>query len=118
MKKENIIVDMSFEFALRIVKLYDYLCKEKKEFILSRQVMRSGTSIGANIEEAQGAQSTKDFISKLSIAFKEARETRYWLKLLYKSDYLTLKQYESLLDDCNQMINIISSILLTTKTKS
>ena len=87
MKKENIIQQKSFAFALRIVHLYRYLTNEKKEFVLAKQALRSGTSIGANIEEAIGAQSEKDFLSKLSIAYKEARETKYWLNLLKASQY-------------------------------
>ena len=87
MEKKNEILDLSFDFALEIIKLVKYL-KSKKEFVLSNQLLRSGTSIGANVSEAQAAQSTKDFISKMSIASKEARETEYWLRLLDKSNYL------------------------------
>lgn len=83
MKTDNIIRDKSFAFAIRVVNLYKYLCEEKKEFVLSKQLLRSGTSVGANVEEAIGGQSDKDFVSKLSIAYKEAREIIYWLKLLY-----------------------------------
>jgi len=81
-KKENILVDKSYSFALRIIKLYKYLCENKKEFVLGKQVLRSGTSIGANIEEACGGQSRKDFYAKINIAHKECRETNYWLRLL------------------------------------
>jgi four helix bundle protein len=91
--KENILVDKSFTFAVRIVKLYKYLCNDKKEFVLSKQLLRSGTSIGANINESQDAQSKNDFISKLSISLKEARETKYWIELLEKQTiYLQMKQ--------------------------
>ncbi len=88
MKKDNVIKEKSYAFALRIIKLYKYLCKEKNEFVLSKQILRSGTSIGANIEEAVGSQSQKDFIAKLSIAYKESRETHYWIRLLKDSDYI------------------------------
>ena len=86
---ENIIVDKSFDFAVRIVNLNKYLYNEQKEYVLSKQLLRSGTSIGANVSEAERAQSKADFISKMSIALKEANETNYWLKLLYKTDYLS-----------------------------
>jgi four helix bundle protein len=88
MKKDNIIQQKSFAFAIRVVNLYKFLTNEKKEFVLSKQLLRSGTSIGANVEESIGGQSEKDFLSKLSIAYKEARKTMYWLKLLLATDYL------------------------------
>jgi four helix bundle protein len=88
MTKDNIIQQKSFAFAIRVVNLYKFLTNEKKEFVLSKQLLRSGTSIGANVEESIGGQSEKDFLSKLSIAYKEARETMYWLKLLLATDYL------------------------------
>lgn len=97
--KDNIITDKSYAFAIRIVKLYKYLCEEKKEFILSKQLLRSGTSIGANIEEAIGGQSEKDFYSKLTIAYKETRETHYWIRLLTDTEYLTKEQSYSILND-------------------
>ena len=87
MKQENIIQVKTFDFAVRIVNLYKYLCEEKKEFILSKQILRSSTSIGANIEESIGEQSDRDFLTKVTIAYKEARETVYWLKLLLATDY-------------------------------
>ena len=92
---ENIIVDKSFDFAVRIVNLNKYLNNEQKEYVLSKQLLRSGTSIGANVSEAERAQSKADFISKMSIALKEANETNYWLKLLYKTDYLNKSQYDT-----------------------
>lgn len=92
MKKNNIIQEKTFSFAIKIVKLYKFLCEEKKEFVLSKQVLHSGTSIGANIEEAIGGQSEKDFFAKITIAYKEARETVYWLKLLLATAYLNQKQ--------------------------
>lgn len=91
MKKDNIVQVKSYNFAIRIVELYKYLSSEKKEFILSKQLLRSGTSIGANIEEAIGGQSRKDFFAKLTIAYKEARESHYWIRILTDSDYLTKK---------------------------
>ncbi len=99
MKSNNVIQEKSYAFALRIVKLYRYLCDEKKEFILSKQIMRSGTSIGANIEEAIGGQSDRDFLSKLSIAYKEARETHYWLRLLRDSNILEDQHTDSIIID-------------------
>ena len=110
MKKDNVVQEKSYKFALRIIKLYKYLISEKKEFILSKQVLRSGTSIGANIEEALGGQSEKDFFSKMSIAYKESRETHYWIRLLRDSDYLDKKASESILNDSEELIKIIGSI--------
>lgn len=95
--KENIVQIKSYAFAVRIVKVYQHLCEEKREYVLSKQLMRSGTSIGANIEEAIGGQSDKDFFSKLTIAYKEARETHYWIRLLKDTDYLSKSESESLL---------------------
>lgn len=113
--KENIIKDKSYEFALRIVKLYKYLIESKKEYVLAKQILRSGTSIGANIEEAVGAQSKNDFISKMSIAYKEARESHFWIRLLKDSGYLNIKQSESLLKDIEEILKLITSIQKTTK---
>lgn len=102
-------------FAIRIVRLYQYLCTEKKEFHLSLQILRSGTSIGANIEEALGGQSRKDFIAKLHISYKEARETRFWLKLLRDTSFLSEKLAQSLISDCEEIIRILVAILKSTK---
>jgi four helix bundle protein len=113
--KENIIQQKSFAFAIRIVNAYKYVTEQKKEFILSKQLLRSGTSIGANVEEATGGQSKKDFIAKISISYKEARETKYWLNLLTATDYLDEKLSKSLIDDAEELCKILSSILLTTK---
>lgn len=113
--KENIIQQKSFAFAIRVVNAYKYLTEHKKEFVLSKQLLRSGTSIGANVEEATGGQSKKDFIAKISISYKEARETKYWLNLLTATDYLDEKLSKSLLDDAEELCKILSSILLTTK---
>ena len=105
----------SFRFSLRIIRLYKYLTYEKHEYILSRQLLRSGTAIGANIAESEHAQSKADFISKMTIALKEADETRYWLKLLEASDYLTAKQAESIISDCLELIRMLSSIVKRSK---
>ncbi len=114
--KYNIIKDKSYKFALRSVKLYKYLLKEKKEYVLSKQILRCGTSIGANVEEAIGASSRKDFINKLNISYKEARETNYWLRLLKDSDYITNNMFSSLEKDCTEICKIIFTILKSSKT--
>ena len=113
--KDNVIQDKSYDFALLIVKLSRFLSEEKNENILSKQVLRSGTSIGANIEEAIGGQSHKDFIGKMSIAHKEARETLYWLRLLKDSGYLSDSQSDSIQEECRELIKILTSILNTAK---
>ncbi|MEO6590213.1 MAG: four helix bundle protein [Pyrinomonadaceae bacterium] len=115
---ENPLKDKSYKFALRIVKLYKFLVYEKKEFVLSKQVMRSGTSIGANIAEGNQAQSTADFIHKLSIALKEAFETEYWLCLLRDSEFITEKQAESLILDCNELQKMLTASIKTSKSKT
>ena len=111
----NIIENKSFEFAVRIVNLRKFLVREKNEYILSKQLMRSGTSIGANVSEAQRAQSKADFVSKMSIALKEANETNYWLKLLYRTDYIDEKQFGSMVGDLYEIISILVSICNTSK---
>jgi len=113
--KKNVIKDKSFDFALRIVKLYQYLVKDKKEFVLSKQLLRSGTSVGANVRESEHAQSKADFIHKLSISLKEANETDYWLELLYKSDYLEQKEYYSLKNDSEEILKLLVSIIKSSK---
>lgn len=118
MKRDNIVLDKSFAFAVRIVKVYKFLCENKNEFVLSKQLLRAGTSVGANVEEAVGGQSEKDFYAKLCIAYKEARETKYWIRLLYETDYLSNKQNESLQYDCEELLKIIGSIQKTLKTKT
>ena len=112
MKTENKILEMSFDFSLQIIELYKILL-DKREYILSRQLLKSGTSIGANVEEATAAQSKRDFISKMSIASKEARETRYWLRLLDKSKLVEL-DYSPYLDSIGHIINIITKIVKTS----
>ncbi len=113
MSKNNIIVDKSFAFALKAVKLYEYLSLDKKEFVLSKQVLRSGTSIGANINEAIEAQSKADFIHKMSISLKEARETEYWLKLLTASGYIN--DSDNYLEELGEIIKILVSIVKTSR---
>ena len=113
----DVIVNKSFDFAVRIVKLNKYLTSEKGEYLLSKQIGKSGTSIGANVTESQQAQSVADFLSKMSIALKEAKETEYWLKLLYKTDYIDATQYDSMNSDLSEIIKILVSICKTTKTK-
>jgi len=116
--KENIIQVKSFAFAIRIVNAYKYLQSEKKEFVLSKQMLRSGTSIGANVEEAIGGQSKKDFIAKISIAYKEARETKYWINLLFATNYMDEKAANALLQDIEELSKILSSILVSSKENS
>lgn len=113
--KDNVIVDKSKNFAIRIVKLYKYLCDEKKEYVLSKQILRSGTSIGANVKEAIRGQSKADFYAKMNIALKEASETEYWLELLHETDYLTEQQFQSIYPDCQELLKILMSITKTQK---
>lgn len=117
MKTENVVQEKSYAFAIRIVKLYRYLTEKKKEYVLSKQVLRSGTSIGANIEEGIGGQSEKDFYAKLNIAYKEARETHYWLRILKDTDYLSSKESKAIMEDCTELLKIITAIIKTLKTK-
>ncbi|MCD9185257.1 MAG: four helix bundle protein [Pyrinomonadaceae bacterium] len=116
--KDNVLLDKSFAFAIRVVKAYKYLVEEKKEFVISKQFLRSGTSIGANVEESVGGQSKADFIAKLSIAYKEARETKYWIRLLRATDYFDETQANSLLADLEEILKIIGKIQITTKANS
>lgn len=115
--KENILKVKSFEFAVRIVNLYKFLKKEHGEYILSQQLIRSGTSIGAIVREAEHAESTKDFIHKLSIGLKEANESKYWLDLLVATDFITKKMYDSLNKDCEELLKILISSVKTTKLR-
>ena len=114
MKTENLVVEKSYSFSLRIIKLYQYL-KKKNEFELSSQILRSGTSISSNIEEAVGATYKKDFLAKISISYREARETKLWLRLLRDSNFIMANEAESLLEDCDSLLRIIGSIQKTTK---
>lgn len=115
MKKDNAVQMKSYSFVIRIVELYKYLSAEKKEFILSKQLLRSRTSIGANIEEAIGGQSRKDFYAKLTIAYKEARESHYWVRLLKDTNYLFKKAHDSLITDIEELLKIIGSIQKTIR---
>jgi four helix bundle protein len=117
MKESNVVVEKSYGFAIRIVNCYKYLYMEKKEFTLSKQLLRCGTSIGANVEEAIGGQSSKDFFAKLSIAYKETRETNYWLRILRDTQFLDKRMAESLLIDNDELLKLIGSILKTIKSK-
>ncbi|WP_459836018.1 four helix bundle protein [Halanaerobaculum tunisiense] len=117
-KRENVIYDKSFDFSVAIVKLCRYLFDEKNEYVLGKQLMRCGTSIGANVREAIEGQSKKDFIAKLSISLKEAGETEYWLNLLIASDVLKETRVNSLLNDVKEIIRILNSILKTARQNS
>ena len=112
----NIVLERSFDFAVRVVELNKYLVLEKREFVLSKQVLRSGTAIGALVREAQHAESTADFVHKLSIALKEANETDYWLLLLNKTDYLTDSQFSSLKTDIEELLKLLISIIKSSKS--
>jgi four helix bundle protein len=114
---ENIIKFKSFSFALRIVKLYQFLCSDKKEYVLSNQLLRSGTAIGALVRESEQAESKPDFIHKLAIAQKEVNETDNWLELLYQSEYLNETQFQSVKKDIIEINKILASILITTKQR-
>jgi len=113
---ENIIIKKSYDFSLQIVLLYKKLI-ERKEYVLSKQILRSGTSIGANIHEAVGGESKKDFVHKLGIAVKEARETSYWLNLLKDGGYIGTDEFSNLKSSCEELIKILNSIILTTKER-
>lgn len=113
---ENVIEIKSFDYAVRIVNLYRYLTEEKKEFVLSKQLLRSGTSVGANVAEAQRGQTKPDFNAKMNIALKEANETYYWLRLLYKTGYINEKEFESIKEDTKVIIAILMSICKKTNS--
>ena len=117
MKKNN-LYEKAYAFAIRVVKGYQFLSKEKREFILSKQLLRCGTSIGANISEANGAISKADFSSKISIAYKESLETKYWLNLLHDTDFINSKSFNSMHDDADELCRILFSILKTTRISS
>ena len=116
-RKENIIIAKSDVYSNRILKLYQYLTDVKHEFVFSKQIVRSGTSIGANIAESRNAQGEKDFINKLNIALKEADETEFWLKKLLHGDYITQYQYESMYQDNDEIVKILTKIIKTMKSK-
>jgi len=111
---KNIIKNKSFEFAIRIVNLYKYLKDEKNEFVLSKQILRCGTSIGANVNEAQQAQSKKDFLMKMNISLKECTETKYWIELLGATEYIKSEQKDSIMKDCIELEKLLTSIVKTT----
>jgi four helix bundle protein len=113
--KENIIKLKSFEFALRIIKLYGYLVERKKEFVLSKQLLCAGTAVGAMIRESEHAESKLDFIHKLSIALKEANETQYWIELLYKSNFMDEKSFQSIQTDITELLKLLTAIIKTSK---
>lgn len=115
MAGDNVVLLKSYNFAVRAIKIYQHLSKEKKEFILSKQLLKSGTSIGANVEEAMGGSSKKDFIAKLRIAYREARETKYWLRLLHDTDYIDTKSFNSMFDDCEELLKLLYSIIKSSK---
>ncbi|MDO8658985.1 MAG: four helix bundle protein [Candidatus Parcubacteria bacterium] len=116
--KENLIQQKSYDFAVKIVNLYKYLIEIKKEFVLSKQLLRCGTSVGANVEEAIGGQSRNDFIAKLSIAYKEARETKYWLSLLKDTKYINQEEFSKIVEPCEEILRIIGKIQKTMKKAS
>lgn len=113
--KDSLIYNKAFKFSIKIVNLYKYLCKEKKEITLSKQVLRSGTSIGANIKEGLFAQSKRDFLSKMNIALKESSETMYWLELLTATDYIDINTSKAILSECEELSKILVSIVKTTR---
>lgn len=117
MMKENLVYKKAFKFSVRIVNLYKYLISEKKEYILSKQILRSGTSVGANIKEGIEGQSKKDFLSKMNIALKEASETEYWIELLKATDYLDEIKFTSIIQDCKELNKLLNSIVKTTKNQ-
>ena len=112
---DNVIETKSFNFAVRIINLYKYLTDRKNEYVLSKQLLRSGTSIGANVAEAEQAQSKPDFVSKMNIALKETSETKYWIKLLQATDYLSQEESTSILDDCVELEKILVKIIKSSK---
>jgi len=113
--RESILKIKSYKFAIRVVKLYQFLVKEKKEFVLSKQILRAGTAIGALIREAEFGQSKADFINKMSIALKEANETIYWLEILKDTDYINEKLFQSLYADCEELIKMLVATIKTSK---
>ena len=115
MNSDNVVLDKSMSFSVRIVRLYQHLCSENKEYVMSKQLLRCGTSIGANINEAQYAVSRNDFLNKMYISLKECAETLYWIELLFRTSFLTDAQYMSILGDCKELQNLLSSITKSTR---
>lgn len=116
-RRPNILLDKADAFSRRIIKMHRYLTDEKKEFVLSKQVLRSGTSIGANLAESRNAQSTNDYLSKQNIALKEADETAYWLNILLEGNYLNEKEHKSIYSDCEELIKMLVSSVKTLKKR-
>lgn len=114
-KRDNIVRDKAFNFAVRVVKMSRYLAEKKHEFVLSKQILKSGTSIGANVEEADNAISKREFSNKISIAYKEAKETHYWLRLLRETDYISKSEFDSTIQDCDELCKLLFSILKTSR---
>ena len=117
-KEDNIIVNKSFGFAVRCVKLYKYLCENKNDYIIGKQILRSGTSIGANVKEAIRRISKPEFRAKMSIALKEASETEFWIEILRDTEYISNEQAESMLQDCEELLKLLMSIVKTSNTNS
>ncbi len=117
-EKKSVLKDKSFEFALAVVRLYKSLIETKREYVLSKQLLRAGTSVGANIREAQNAESTADFVHKLGIAQKECDESLYWLELLYKSDFLNETEFKDFHSKANELLKMLRSAIITSKQKS
>jgi four helix bundle protein len=117
MKSNNVVLEKSYAFAIRVVRTYQFLSEDKREFILSKQFLRSGTAVGSNVEEAVGGQSDKDFLSKLAISYKECRESRFWIRLLTDTDYLSKDLSKSLMIDVEELLRIIGAIQKTMKLK-
>lgn len=115
--KENIVMDKAVAFAIRVVNLHKFL-HGKKEFVLSKQLLRSGTAIGALLKESEHAQSRADFVNKISIALKEANESAYWIELLYKTEYLNEEEFRSMIEDCEELLKLLASIVKTTRASS
>ena len=115
MEQDNAILKKSFDFGVRVVKMYEHLSAERKGFPIFQQVLKSGTSIGANVEEAVGGTTKKDFTHKLGVAYKEARETSYWLRLLYETGFLEKSQFESIHSDCKELLKLLYTIIKRTK---
>jgi four helix bundle protein len=117
-KKESLVEKKAFSFAIRIVRLYKFMQENSKEFVLSKQVLRAGTSIGANINEALSAESSSDFVHKMAIAAKEVREASYWLRLLKETDFIDEKSFDSIHQECKELLKMLNSIILSTKEKN
>lgn len=114
MDRNNLILEKSKLFAIRIIRFYQYLCNEKKEYVLSKQILKSGTSIGANAREASKAQSKKEFIAKMNISLKEAEETCYWLEIFEETEIISKKEFDSIYSEANELVAIITSIIKTS----